>query len=301
MWKCLRWITFRITPMAERRFTLGSYRSSSPRRRSQRAGRCRSSPPWWGPSSGGTDRREGRRTWWRQTHPWSPFYTGTQQGRVGKLEITAGDWRWHPSRVRTTNPNSPGSCGFWVRVFLSLLELRPTLACHYCHTCSPSCLRINTASWSRQRPPHLVKCSTSWMFSSKISWFLRGKAGARSTLRRLCGWAPWSPSIYNSELIPYQVLQDFCHSSWQPPPPDVNALPVHRCVPYRWAQEGSAMSYKLFVAFLLMKRQHKRSLMRFWFQKKEELLSTRRDYFPYFPRALRLLSHINGFRWRLSQ
>lgn len=68
--------------------------------------------------------------------------------------------------------NSPWSCGFWVRACLSLRELRPTLACHYCHTCSPSCLWLNTASWSQQRLPHLVKYSTSLMSSSKISWFL---------------------------------------------------------------------------------------------------------------------------------
>lgn len=149
--------------------------SSSPSLRWQRAGRCRSFPPCWGPSPGGTGRREGRRTWWRRTHPWSPFYTETHQNGVGTLEITAGG-RGTTSRVGINEQNSPWSCGFWVRVFLSLWEPRPTLACHYCHTCSPSCLWINTAPWSQQRPPHLVKYSTSWNFpqNNKLR-FLRSK------------------------------------------------------------------------------------------------------------------------------
>lgn len=68
-----------------------SYMSSSLCRRWQRAGRCRSCPAWCGPSSCGTGCREGRRTWWRQTHPWSPFYTERQQDRFGKSQLIAGD------------------------------------------------------------------------------------------------------------------------------------------------------------------------------------------------------------------
>lgn len=126
----------------------------------------------------------------------------------------------HQSR-QNNQWNSPWSCGFWVRACLSLRELRPTLACHYCHTCSSSCLWLNTASWSQQRLPHLVKYSTSLMSSSKISWFLWEKQELGPLCVSDCGgsvaWRLCLPVCIYSELISYQVVQDFCHSCWPPP------------------------------------------------------------------------------------
>lgn len=166
--------------------------------------------------------------------------------------------------------NSPWSCGFWVRACLSLRELRPTLACHYCHTCSPSCLWLNTASWSQQRLPHLVKYSTSLMSSSKISWFLREKQELGPPSVSECGgsvaWRLCLP-VYMASWSLIRSCRIFAIPADPPLSLDVTALPEYRCVSYRWAQEAPRRDShdlkELMAAFLVMKQQSKRSLMRF--------------------------------------
>lgn len=104
-----------------------THMSSSPHQRWQKAGRCRSFPPCWGPSPGGTARREGRRTWWRRTHPWSPFYTETHQN--GALQITAGlGGCWGQSWTK------------WIKLTLILWILGPRFSFFVgtsTHTCMP--------------------------------------------------------------------------------------------------------------------------------------------------------------------
>lgn len=62
------------------------YRSSSPRPRSQTAGRCHNFPTWSNPTFYGTGCREGRRTWWPRARLWLPFDTNRKEGARSQLQ-----------------------------------------------------------------------------------------------------------------------------------------------------------------------------------------------------------------------
>lgn len=215
VWKCLR---SHKTHMAKRSFnththTHRSYMSSSLCRRWQRAGRCRSCPPWWGPSSCGTGCREGRRTWWRQTHPWSPFYTERQQDRLGKSQLIAGD-----------GGDTPAASQPAIKLTLILWILGPRFsffAGTSTHTCMPFLSNLFAQlSVDKHCLLKSAKTASSGKILDILKVFLKNKSVSKSDFRAV-RVVLVSTCVYlhiYGEVIPDQVMQDFCHSCSHPLP-----------------------------------------------------------------------------------